>query len=170
MNGSRAYPGAGGEWKTEDEVRDARVIAQETGAYCGCACALMMCASYGVLIVPTQSELHDLSGGLGFHERGLAAVLNEICPVPDGTWVGGFYDDDVAGLSYEKIISSLSENSWIAQIQEPQVRAHWVVVDAYVDSKIYIRDPAQPGNSYKMRLNDFLVCWSGIAVHLAIAQ
>src|SRR5882724_10200648 len=87
INGSA---GAGGSWPTDGEREDPRIIVQEQGIYCGCACALMVFDALGVPTVLTQDELFEKGGAMPFSVDTLADVMNEVCSSRGHTvaWIG----------------------------------------------------------------------------------
>jgi ABC-type bacteriocin/lantibiotic exporter with double-glycine peptidase domain len=165
MISNAALAGAGGNWPTEGERRDPRVIAQKQGLYCGCACALMIAAIAGIVDVPSQDELYDLAGGRPYTVTSLADTLNEICQYPESQWRGQFCGLR-EGETYDDIIEILSRRPWIAQMQEPLVLSHLVLVEGRVNNELHILDPADPGTSYRMQSSAFLQYWTLGAVHL----
>jgi hypothetical protein len=165
MSSNCESAGAGGDWPREEERQDPRVIVQEQGLYCGCACAQMISTTVGITKVPTQDELYDLAGGRPYNVTSLAETLNEICPCLDSKWLGQFCGLR-EGETYADVIAILSRRPWIAQMQEPMVLGHFVLVEGTANDRIYILDPANPGTLYRMRLESFIEFWPGGAVHL----
>ena len=76
--------GAGGNWRTIDEVTDATVVRQSGSMNCGTACGAMLLRAQGVFV--HQEVIADIAGAPSSAES-LATALDDLDS--NGTWFGG---------------------------------------------------------------------------------
>jgi ABC-type bacteriocin/lantibiotic exporter with double-glycine peptidase domain len=169
MKLNHGLAGAGGNWPTEEEHEDARVVVQAQLDYCGCACALTIFQELGIAIKHSQDELFDIGGSEMFSGDSLAETMNEVSESSNlgDRWTGQFVAPS-PGSDYFDVIRILTERGpWIAHLRERMAKyGHFVVVVAEGDNMICILDPAAPGTSYKMTTETFLGYWTWGAVYI----
>ena len=149
--------GAGGKWKTIDELKDPTVIQQENDSSCGAACGKMLLQQRGVEI--EQEQIRVLAGSPTWTEQ-LAHAMNQLSPSEEGEWKGGYLT--ITGAPDRQVCLSLcTTGSWIAELREPRKKmGHFVVVDGTDEQENpLIRDPWE-GTRYKMEVEEFLKHWS----------
>ena len=149
--------GAGGKWKTINELKDSTVIQQINDVSCGAACGEMLFKNKGFDI--EQEQLLALAGSPTWSEQ-LAYAMNQFIPSEDGEWKGGYFK--IIGATSKQVFLSLcTTGSWIAELREPLTKmGHFVVVDGIDEQeKPIIRDPWDR-TRYKMDTEEFLKYWS----------
>ncbi|MGX7674407.1 hypothetical protein [Plantactinospora sp. DSM 117369] len=135
--------GAGGNWRTIDEMPGG-AIAQQNNASCVSAVGAMLSGK-------SQDDLIDTLGA----PAPIARLPNALGP----DWRGGYVGPDVLHLLNQRA-------PWGAELKDPlNSIGHAVVVDGVrADGRIMIRDPWGGGSSYAMDLDEFLKYWNGNAV------
>lgn len=149
--------GAGGKWKTIDELKDLTVIQQENDVSCGAACSKMLLKQRGIEL--EQEQIRALAGSPTWSEQ-LAYAMNQLSPFDDGEWKGGYLN--IPGATARQVFLSLgTTGSWIAELREPlRKMGHFVVVEGIDEQdQPLIRDPWD-GTRYKMETEEFLKYWS----------
>ncbi len=149
--------GAGGKWKTINELKDPTVIQQENDVSCGAACGKMVFKQKGIDV--EQEQIRANSGSPTWSEQ-LAYAMNQLSSCEDGEWKGGYFK--ITGATARQVFLSLcSTGSWIAELREPLKKmGHFVVVDGIDEQeKPIIRDPWD-GTRYKMETEEFLKHWN----------
>ncbi len=141
--------GAGGNWRTIEEVIDANVVRQSGSMNCGAVCGEMLLRSQGVFVY--QEVIADIAGAPSSAES-LAAALEGLDA--SGTWFGG----GVTESSFEALNQT---GLWLAMLFEAGARlGHWVCV-AGLDhaGRVMILDPAD-GTRYVMEIEEFMAPWT----------
>lgn len=153
-----ALAGAGGNWRTINEVVDPRVVRQLTPNACGPACGKMVLADRGIDVF--QSNVAAKAGRVLTSVESLSRALTALSSTLGGRWRGG-------GVAPEALAPLNKTGSWIAMMTSPGQTfriGHFVVVDGQTPAgRIGIRDPYQ-GTSYEMTQEDFLGSWTGYSV------
>ena len=141
--------GAGGYWRTIDEVTDATVVRQSGSMNCGAACGEMLLRSQGVFV--SQEVRADVVGAPSSAES-LATALDDLDA--NGTWFGG----GVTESSFEALNQT---GLWSAMLFEAGARfGHWVCVSGLDDAgRMIILDPAD-STRYAMELEEFMSHWT----------
>ncbi len=149
--------GAGGKWKTINELKDPTVIQQENDVSCGAACGQMLFKNQGINV--EQEQLNALAGCPTWSEQ-LAYAMNQLTLCEDGEWKGGYFKIPLSTVR-QVFLSLCTTGSWIAELREPLTKmGHFVVVDGIDEQeKPIIRDPWD-GTRYKMEIDEFLKHWT----------
>jgi ABC-type bacteriocin/lantibiotic exporter with double-glycine peptidase domain len=145
--------GAGGNWRTINEILDPNVVRQSCPMNCGADCGEMLLRARGVLV--TQDVIADIAGAPS-SASSLAQALNELDS--GGTWFG-------SGVTEESFLALNQTGSWAAMFFETSGRfGHWVNVNG-VDyaERVIIHDPAD-GTQYLMELEEFMSHWTLFSV------
>ena len=79
--------GAGGKWKTINELKDTTVIQQENDVSCGAACGKMVFKQKGIDV--EQEQIRANSGSPTWSEQ-LAYAMNQLSSSENGEWKGGY--------------------------------------------------------------------------------
>jgi ABC-type bacteriocin/lantibiotic exporter with double-glycine peptidase domain len=137
--------GAGGSWRTIDEVTDAIVIRQSNSMNCGAACGEMLLRAQGVFV--SQEMIAEIAGAPSSAES-LAAALNDLNT--HGTWFGS----GVTKSSFEALNQT---RLWSAMLFEASARfGHWVCVSGLNPAgRVIIFEPAD-GTRYMMEIEEFM--------------
>jgi filamentous hemagglutinin len=141
--------GAGGNWRTLDEITDATVIRQSNPMNCGAACGEMLLRAHGVSVF--QEVIAETAGAPSSAES-LAAALDALDP--NGTWFGsGVTESSFEALNWTGL--------WSAMLFEVGARfGHWVCVSGLDDAgRVLILDPAD-GTRYVMEIEEFMAHWT----------
>ena len=141
--------GAGGHWRTIDEVTDANVVRQAGSMNCGAACGEMLLRAQGVVVY--QEVIADIAGAPSSAES-LATALDGLDS--SGTWFGG----GVTESSFEALNQT---GLWSAMLFEAGARfGHWVCVSGLDHvGRVMILDPAD-GTRYVMEIEEFMSHWT----------
>jgi filamentous hemagglutinin len=145
--------GAGGNWRTIDEVADPHVVRQSDAMNCGAACGAMLLQAQGVFA--SQDVIANIAGAPSSAET-LAAALDDLDS--GGTWFGG-------GVT-EASFAGLNETGlWAAMLFETGAKlGHWVSVSGLDRAgRVRILDPAD-GTRYVMEIEEFMSHWTLFSV------
>jgi len=150
---SKTVSGAGGSWRTINEISDPNVIRQFGPMNCGAACGEMLLRDRGVSV--TQDVIADIAG-VPSSTSSLAQALNEFDSC--GTWFG-------SGVTEESFFALNQTGSWAAMLFEAGARlGHWVNVKGIDNAgRVIIHDPAD-GTQYLMELEEFMSHWTLFSV------
>ena len=142
-SGAVSQAGAGGKWKTVDELPGG-AVAQQNKVSCGAACGEMVSGARQVDIIAAAGAPTDVGS--------LATALGSEW---QGGYVGPPFLDDLFNLA----------DPWIAEFYEGGRLGHHVVIDGLDDvGRVIVRDPWAGGSTYKMALDEFKRVWNGNAV------
>jgi ABC-type bacteriocin/lantibiotic exporter with double-glycine peptidase domain len=141
--------GAGGHWRTIEEVTDTNVVRQSGSMNCGAACGEILLRAQGVFV--SQEAIANVAGAPSSAES-LAAALDDLDA--SGTWLGGA----VTELSFEALHQT---GVWSAMLFEAGARfGHWVCVSGLDHAgRVIILDPAD-GTRYVMEIEEFMSHWT----------
>lgn len=141
--------GAGGSWRTIDEVADPHVVRQSDAMNCGAACGEMLLRAQGIFV---SQDMIANSAGAPSSAESLAAALDNLDS--GGTWFGG----GVTEASFEGLNQT---GLWAAMLFEAGARVgHWVSVSGLDRAgRVMILDPAD-GTRYVMEIEDFMSHWT----------
>lgn len=141
--------GAGGNWRTIDEVRDVTVVCQSGSMNCGAACGEMLLRSQGVFV--RQEVIAEIAGAPSSAES-LATALDDLDA--NRTWFGS----GVTESSFEALNQT---GLWSAMLFEAGARfGHWVCVSGLDHAgRVVILDPTD-GTRYVMESEEFMSHWT----------
>ncbi|MBC8233259.1 hypothetical protein H8E77_27240 [bacterium] len=145
--------GAGGNWRTINEILAPSVVRQSGPMNCGAACGEMLLRTRGVFV--TQDVIADITGAPS-SASSLAQALNELDS--GGAWFG-------SGVTEESFFALNQTGSWAAMLFETGKRfGHWVNVNGVNHAgRVIIHDPTD-GTQYLMELEEFMSHWTLFSV------
>lgn len=117
----------------------------------------------------SQDDVFELGGAMPFSVETLSSAMNYFWESTSlkGRWAGEGVAPPLT-LGYRDVVSILSQSApWIAHMRDQTNRiGHFVVVASQIHDEVEILDPAIPGTSYSMGLDNFLDYWNYQVVHL----